>query len=123
MKRAVLLVMAGAMACVPAAWGAAKTNTTVTIDAVFLGSGQTHWSGDLMSPRKACKNERRVLIFRARSGADQKVGSTRSFKGMVDNGYYWTYFEEGAAPSGKYYAKVKPTDTCQGDRSGSLQGP
>jgi len=123
MKRAVLLVVAIAAACVPAASAAAKTNTTVTIDAVFPASGQTHWSGDIISPRKACKNRRVVLIFRARSGADAKVGSTRSFKGMVDNGYYWTFFKEGAAQSGRYYAKVKPTDTCEGDRSGTLRGP
>ena len=122
MKRAVLVVMACGLACVPAAWGADKKKTTVTIDAVFLASGQTHWSGDIFSPRKACKNNRRVLIFRARSGADEKVGSTKSFKGLVEKGYYWTYFEEGAAPSGKYYAKVKPTDKCKGDRSGNYTG-
>ncbi len=123
MKRVVLLVIVSALACVPAAWAAGKTKTNVTIDAVFLGSGQTHWSGDIESTRKACKNRRRVLIFRARSGADVKVGSTRSSKGLVDNGYYWTYFEQGAAPSGRYYAKVKPTDRCQGDRSALKTGP
>jgi hypothetical protein len=123
MKRVVLLALVSAVACVPAAWAGGKTKTTVTIDAVFLGSGQTHWSGDMKSARKACKLRRRVLIYRARPGADVKVGSTRSYKGMVDSGYYWTYFEEGAAPSGRYYAKVKPTDRCQGDRSESLRGP
>ncbi len=123
MKRVVLLVLAIAVACVPAASAAAKTNTKVTIDAVFLGSGQTHWSGDIISPRKACKNRRLVLIFRVRPGADAKVGSTRSFKGMVDNGYYWTFFKVGAAQRGRYYAKVKPTDQCEGDRSGTLTGP
>jgi hypothetical protein len=108
---------------VPAASAAGKTRTTVTIDAVFLASGQTHWSGDLISKRKACKNKRRVLIYRERAGADLKVGSTKSFKGMVDNGYYWTYFQMGAAQKGKYYAKVKPTETCAGDRSPSMTGP
>jgi hypothetical protein len=123
MKRVLLLALLCAVACVPAAWAAGKTKTTVTIDAVFLASGQTHWSGDMKSARKACKDRRRVLIYRQRPGADVKVGSTKSFKGMVDNGYYWTYFDVGAAPSGKYYAKVKPTDRCQGDHSGTLEGP
>ena len=123
MKRVVLLALVAAVACVPTAWASGKTKTTVTIDAVFLASGQTHWSGDMKSARKACKDRRRVLIYRARPGADVKVGSTKSFKGMVDNGYYWTYFKTGAAPSGKYYAKVKPTDKCQGDESGILKGP
>ena len=109
MKRVVLLMMVSALACVPAAWAGGKTKTNVTIDAVFLGSGQTHWSGDIESTRKACKNKRRVLIFRERSGADLKVGSTRSSKGLVNNRYYWTYFQLGAAPSGRYYAKVKPS--------------
>jgi hypothetical protein len=76
-----------------------------------------------MSPRRACKNKRLVLIFRMRPGADFKVGSTRSFKGMVDNRYYWTFSKLGAAKRGRYYAKVKPTDTCEGDRSGTLLGP
>ena len=123
MKRAALLVTAIAMACVPTASAVAKTNTTVTIDSVFLASGQTHWAGDIMSPRRACKNQRLVLIFRARVGADLKVGSTRSFKGMVTPGYFWTFFKVGAATRGRYYAKVKPTETCEGDRSGTLTGP
>ena len=107
----------------PGGLGRGKKKTTVTIDAVFLASGQTHWSGDMESARKACKDSRRVLIYRARPGKDVKVGSTKSYKGMVDNGYYWSYFEMGAAPSGKYYAKVKPTKQCQGDQSNSLRGP
>ena len=123
MKRVLLLTLVSAVACVPAAWAGTKTKTTVTSDAVFLASGQTHWSGDMKSARKACKDKRRVLIYRARPGADVKVGSTKSFKGMVDNGYYWTYFKVGAAPSGKYYAKVKPTDKCQGGQSKTLRGP
>lgn len=123
MKRAALLAMASALAAVPAAGAGENTRTTVTIDAVFLGPGQTYWSGDVMSPRKACKNRRRVLIFRVRPGADAKVGATRSFKGSADNGYYWTYSENGAARRGKYYAKVKPTGTCRGDRSPALTGP
>ena len=119
MKRAILLAVAGALVCVPAAWGA-KAPTTVTIDSAFYASGQTHWAGDIFSPSKECKNKRRVLIFRVRDGADQKMGSTRSFRGITDRkNYFWTYFQQGAAPRGKYYAKVKPTDTCQGDRSGT----
>ena len=103
--------------------GRAKTKTTVTIDAVFLASGQTHWSGDVTSARKACKDKRRVLIYRARPGADRRwarrsrprVGEQRLLLG--------THFKVGAAPSGKYYAKVKPTDKCQGGQSKTLKGP
>ena len=84
MKRVILLALFCALACVPAAWAGAKTKTTVTIYAVFLASGQTHWSGDMKSASKACKDSRRVLIYRARRGADLKVASTRSSKGLVD---------------------------------------
>ena len=122
MKRVVLLMTTAAVACVPAAWGAERARTTVTIDSAFYASGQTHWAGDIMSPRTECKNKRRVLLFRVRSGPDAKVGSTRSFRGITDRkNYFWTYFEQGAAKRGKYYAKVKPTDTCQGDRSANIQ--
>ena len=123
MKRAVLLATAGALTCAPPVWGADQANTRVTIDSVFLASGQTHWAGDIFSPRKACKNDRRVLIFRVRPGTDDKRGSTKSYKGTAQPGYFWTYFEQGAAPSGEYYAKVKPTERCEGDRSESLKGP
>lgn len=123
MKRVVLLVVVSAVACVPTAWGAGKTATTVTIEAVILGSGQTIWSGEVKSARKACRNRRTVLIFRVRSGPDVKVGSTRSTKALSGNRYNWGFSKVGAAPSGKYYAKVRPTETCAGDRSGSLKGP
>jgi hypothetical protein len=122
MKRAVLLAIAAVATCAPAAWGGEKANTTVTIDSAFFASGETQWAGDIMSPLKACKNERRVLLFRVTSGPDEKVGSTKSFRGLTDRkNYFWTFSERGAAKRGKYYAKVKPTDTCQGDRSENIQ--
>jgi hypothetical protein len=77
----------------------------------------------MKSARKGCKDKRRVLIYQKRPGADLKVGSTKSSKGISDNGYYWTYFEAGAAPSGKYYAKVKATAKCHGGQSKTLKGP
>jgi len=89
----------------------------VTLDGIFTVPIETHWDGDVKSARKACKNRRLVRVFRVRPGADEKVGSTRSYKGLSDNGYYWSYVEDGVAPAGNYYAKVKPTDTCKGDRS------
>jgi hypothetical protein len=122
MKRAVPLVLASAVAFVPGAWGGEKAKTTVTIDSAFYATGQTHWAGDITSPLKECKNKRRVLLFRVRSGPDVKVGSTKSFRGVTDRkNYFWAHSEEGAAKSGKYYAKVKPTDTCQGDRSENIR--
>jgi hypothetical protein len=97
-----------------------KARTTVTLDGIFAVPIETHWDGDLKSARKACKKQRKVLVFRVRPGADQKTGSTRSYKGKVDNGYYWSLVKDGIAPAGDYYAKVRPTDTCRGDRSPTL---
>jgi hypothetical protein len=121
MKRAALLAMVIAMAFVPAASASGKANTRLTFDSIVLTPSETIWAGDIFSPRKACKNQRKVLVFRQRSGADQKMGSTRSYKGTDQPGYYWVFSKQGLAPRGKYYAKVRPTDRCQGDRSGTLQ--
>ena len=120
MRRIAVLAMAVAIACVPAAEAAGgKATTRVTIDSAFSTPTGTYWSGDIFSGRKACKNDRLVLVFRVRPGADEKVGQTRSFKGMVDNNYYWTMNKPGIY-SGNFYAKVNPTARCKGDRSGLL---
>lgn len=121
MKRAALLAMVIAMAFVPAASAGGKANTRLTFDSIVLTPSETIWAGDIFSPRKACKNQRKVLVFRVRDGADQKMGSTRSYKGTDQPGYYWVFSKDGLAPRGRYYAKVRPTDRCQGDRSGTLQ--
>ena len=78
MKRAVLIALGMAMVYVPVAWADGKANTRVTIDSAFVNPGETLFAGDIFSPRKACKNDRRVLIFRVRAGDDQKIGATRS---------------------------------------------
>ena len=119
MKRVALLAMTIALACAPAVWAGSKANTKVTIDSAFLAPGETQWAGDIFSPRRACKNQRLVLIFRVRPGADQRIGSTRSKRGISNPGYFWTHSKPGAAPAGLYYVKVKPTAACQGDRSGN----
>lgn len=121
MKRVVLLAIVTVVACAPVAWAGGKANTRVTFDAIVTTPSETLFSGDIFSPRKACKNERKVLIFKKRAGADKKIGWTRSYKGTDQPGYYWVHGEEGLAPRGKYYAKVRPTDRCQRDRSGTLR--
>jgi hypothetical protein len=116
-KRVILLVAAVAMVCVPAA-SAAKTDTRVTLDPhIEVTPYGSIWTGEIFSSKKACKNERRVLVYRVRSGQDDKRGSTLSHKGIASPGYYWGYDEDGIAPPGKYYVKVLPTNGCNGDRS------
>lgn len=115
---AAAIVVAAAVTAAPAE---GKTATKLTIDSAFYASGQTHWAGDIFSAKKACKDDRKISVFRVRSGDDQKVGTTRSFKGEVDNNYYWTHYVDGAAPRGKYYAKAPATKSCEGAKSGKIE--
>ena len=120
MKRTVLFGVAVTMVCVPFASAAGKAGTQVTLDHIesFPSGGVTTiWSGDIFSQERNCKNKRRVLVFRVREGADEKRGSTVSYKGSDQPGYYWLYEEPGLPPAGEYYAKVRETDDCKADRS------
>jgi hypothetical protein len=119
-KRVTLLAIVGVAVFASTSTADGKTRTTVTLDGIFAVPIETHWDGDLKSARKACKKRRKVQVFRVRPGADQKIGSTRSYKGKVDNGYYWSLVKDGIAPAGDYHAKVRPTDKCRGDRSPTL---
>jgi hypothetical protein len=96
---------------------AAQTATSVTFDNLEPFPTSTLWSGDIFSARKSCKNNRRVYIYRTRNGPDQLRGSTLSYKGSSQPGYYWVYSESGHPPAGYYYAKVRATQYCKGARS------
>ncbi len=116
------LAAVAVMACVSVA--SAATHTTVTTDGVFYASGETLFSGDVISVKKACANKRVVTIFRKRPGADQKIGVTKSKEGLTIKGlYFWTFAQKGLLPKGTYYSVVKPTDGCLGARSTGYAGP
>jgi hypothetical protein len=117
MKRVVVLVIVAAMVCVSAASAANKAGTRVTLDHIEVTPGGTIWTGDIFSSKTSCKNQRRVIVFRVRDGQDQKRGSTLSYKGIAQPGYYWAYEEDGIPPAGNYYAKVRATEHCEPDRS------
>jgi hypothetical protein len=105
------------MLCIPAASASGKADTRVTLDNIEITPGGTIWTGDIFSSKKACKNKQQVIVYRALDGPDDKRGSTLSYKGSDQPGYYWAYEEEGFPPDGDYYAKVRPTADCKGDRS------
>jgi hypothetical protein len=112
------LVAAVAMVCVPAASAAGKADTRVTLDPhIEVTPSGSIWTGKIFSSKTSCKSERRVFVYRVRAGQDDKLGSTLSHKGIASPSYYWGYDEAGIAPNGKYYAKVLPTNGCNGDRS------
>ena len=123
MRRVTLLVAAFALGCVPVALAAGKTPVAVFYDGAFYKSGETAWQGNVYGA-KACAKGRRVFIYRVRSGRDEKIGSTRSRKSTRSKNFYpFSYSERGAARSGEYYARVKPTDRCKGARSAVMRGP
>jgi hypothetical protein len=117
MRRVVLLAGAALMLCIPAASASGKADTRVTLDNIEITPGGTIWTGDIFSSKKACKNKRQVLVYRDIDGPDEKRGSTKSYKGIAQPGYFWAYEEKGIPPAGDYYAKVHPTADCKGDRS------
>ena len=121
MRRVVLFTAVVAVVFVPTASAVGNADTRVTLDYLESfdsgGGPTTVWTGDIFSSEIKCKKERRVIVFRVRPGHDGRRGSTLSFKGGAQSGYSWIYQEEGSAPAGEYYAKVRPTDGCNGDRS------
>ena len=120
MRRVLLLAAAITVVCVPSASAAGKADTRVTLDGIFTfpqGGISTTWSGDIFSSEKECKNRRRVIVYRVVDGPDEKRGSTLSYKGSAQPGYYWLYEEEGIPPEGDYYAKVNPNADCKADSS------
>ena len=109
-----LVVALAALVCVPAAM-AAKTKTTVKMTSAFLGNGQSFWDGTIKSSKKACANKRAVTVY---TGAGKKIGTVKSQKVTGVVGYSWTLAARVAIKPGKrYYAKVKATGSCGGDKS------
>jgi hypothetical protein len=123
LRKLILMAIALGALAVPAVASAAPAKTTLVFDGVFLGNGQSFWDGDIVSAKKACMNKRTVDIYRVRPGADKKIGSTKSHKGLAAPTYHWDFSARIAAKPGKYYAVVKATTKCGGDRSNVLKGP
>lgn len=139
MRAAVLVLMVGiaALAWIAPASANAKAHTRVTLDFITLdpddgggpgpskasgSKGSTYYVGRIFSKKKACKDHRHVVVYRARPGADQKrVGAythRRKDPSTGDFGYFWKAHERVLVPvTDKYYAKVRPTAQCAGDRS------
>jgi hypothetical protein len=117
MRKLIILAIAAALAplaCVPAAM-AAKTRTTVKLTSAFLGNGQSFWDGTIKSSKKACANKRSVTVY---TGAGKKIGTVKSHRVTGVAGYQWTVAARIAIKPGKrYYAKVKATPSCGGDKS------
>jgi hypothetical protein len=105
------LPVAGGLA--QAAQVAAKAKTTVTIKAEG-----TDLSGKVKSPRAACKDGRKVIVFKqvgARGGGNDK----RFASDTAETDGSWNTGNTGTA--GRFYAKVRPTGVCKGDTSRTIR--
>jgi hypothetical protein len=118
---AVALVLAtGALA--PVAHGGGRAETTVTFDDARSSADMTKsvYEGTLSSPRKACEEDRRVIVLREGSEGFEKVASTRTKPPAMGGAWTWRAVEEGALLAGTYLARAKQTESCEGDRSPKL---
>jgi hypothetical protein len=112
MKRALLI--AAAVGLIAPSGAAAATNSRVTIDDFTYAEPESTFVGQVFSPKKACKNHRKVTLFRKDSGPDQRIGADKTER--TGDSYSWSIdfvLKEG----GPYYAKIKTGDGCEGDRS------
>ena len=108
-----VLVLGAALA------SAASVGTRVTIHFDKASPARDVFRGQVFSPRHACEENRRVVVFRKHMGPDARIGSDRS----EDNGH-WSVDVEGHAAPGHYYAKALRKDLgadfCEVDRSHTI---
>jgi hypothetical protein len=84
------------------AGGRGRVQSQVTIRGSF--------KGQVVSEAAKCEKRRRVLLKKKRPGKDKTVGSDRT-----NNAGNWRIRK--ANPNGRYYAKIKRTRRCTGDKS------
>jgi hypothetical protein len=107
MRRALIISLAiAALVAVPAS-GAASFKTKVIVSLKFPA-----WHGKLASPKGACVRDRKVKLFRVRSGPDKLLGTDRS----EDNGK-WSIPIGKRLTSGGYYAKAVARGNCRAGKS------
>ena len=88
-----------------------KASTTVTIQGGGSISGYVKSSNE-----NKCANGRKVIVFRVKQGGKEKV--TTDTASPNGDKYQWSAGNPG---NGKYFAKVKETDKCEGDVSKTVQ--
>jgi hypothetical protein len=105
---AVLSIVALAAALLPAVSVAGASYSTKVI--VSLKTPAFH--GKLKSSRSACTSDRRVKLFRKKSGPDKLLGADRSnAEGK------WSIPIGKRLTPGSYYARAPATGRCKADKS------
>ena len=101
------------------ATGASAANLTPTTVTIQAESGGDFFGFVKSSDKKQCAANRKVTLYRLlgtspNPGADQKIGM--DLAQANGDGYMWSTGNTGER-HGKFYARVKKTETCRGDIS------
>jgi hypothetical protein len=106
----------------PAFAGGAQYPTVFTKFKYKLENGTATFKGDITSGKGGCIKDRKVILYRQKSGDTTKLGGDHTDgkgKFLIDLG-------SGRPKNGKYYAVIKQTalggsSTCLGRTSGSVK--
>jgi len=101
------------------ATGASAANLTPTTVTIQAESGGDFFGFVKSSDKNHCAANRKVTLYRLlgtspNPGADQKIGM--DLAQANGDGYMWSTGNTGER-HGKFYARVKKTETCHGDIS------
>jgi len=101
------------------ATGASAANLTPTTVTIQAESGGDFFGFVKSSDKNHCAANRKVTLYRLlgtspNPGADQKIGM--DLAQANGDGYMWSTGNTGER-HGKFYARVKKTETCAGDIS------
>ncbi len=128
MKRLVWGMTAAALGvglAAPAAH-AAPADTHIEFESIeySVPDGESRYAGEIFSDRRKCLLDRKITVYRKRSGKDEKIGKGEANEDKP-NKFGWSVFSPGQAKNGKYYAKAPAIDGCNADKSNTydhLQG-
>src|SRR4051794_20749024 len=100
---ATVLAIAAIAAFGAAPAASAKTKTTVTISA-FNQEDPPFFIGEVISKKTECRKSRRVTLYRAQDGQDERVGSSKTISG--EGTWAWIIQVPDAVSGDAYYAQV-----------------
>ena len=72
------------------------------------------FSGEVRTYRPPCAPNRRVILRKVRPGKDLKIATD-----ITDSGGKWKI--DTNRTNGKYYAKLKANNNCEGAKSGTIK--
>jgi hypothetical protein len=118
-RRIAVLAALSLVALVVVAVPALATQTVKINSRITLSDNPPAFHGRVKSSKPACEQQRKVKLFKQRSGPDQLLGNDKS-----DNHGKWKIVVDPLTP-GDYYAKVVRREegtagtifVCRGDRS------